>query len=169
MHGRAVQVDTSITSCRTRVHRAWVHSLTLTCDEPVSNFASGFNLRRYSTALGGSGKNLGAFVYIATGKSINYAVFSYLPPTVPSIEGNLGTLGGLTTITGTNFGKAGATELVQSSNGVDGIFGVTIGGKECTSATVTDDTVGRCRLKPVLQARNKMSLACWLLSLCDAS
>jgi hypothetical protein len=123
--------------------------LKLKYDEPLSNFGFSFNLRRYSTALGGSGKNLSAFVYIAAGKSINYPVFSYLPPTVSSIEGNVGTLGGLTTITGTNFGKAGATELLQSSNGVDGIYGVTIGGKECTGATVTDDTVGRCRLKPV--------------------
>ena len=149
MHGRAVQVDTSFTPCRIRVHRAWFQRLKLKYEGPLSNFAFIFNLRRYSTALGGSGKNLGAFVKIATGKSINYAVFSYLPPTVSNITGNVGTLGGLATITGTNFGKAGAEELLQSSNGVDGIFGVTIGGKECTSATVTDDTVGRCRLKPV--------------------
>jgi len=91
------------------------------------------------TAPGGSGKDLGAFVEIAAKFSLNFPVFSYLPPTVTSI-GNVGTLGGSTIITGTNFGLAGEGELTQAANGADGTFGVSIGGKECAKATVMDDT-----------------------------
>jgi len=42
-----VQVDTRLTPVRPRVDRAWFQRLKLDYDEPLSNFAFNFNLRRY--------------------------------------------------------------------------------------------------------------------------
>jgi hypothetical protein len=90
-------------------------------------------------APGGSGANLGAFVQIALKYSNNFNVFNYFAPTVSAI-GSIGTLGGTVTITGTNFGLAGASELTAAANGDSGLFGVTIGTLECANAQVVGDT-----------------------------
>jgi len=87
----------------------------------------------------GSGRDLGAFVQVASKYSINFNLFSYIAPTVTSIT-SVGTLGGTATITGTNFGLAGTDGLTQAANGDRGVFGVTIGGRECADALVTDTT-----------------------------
>ena len=39
------------TLVETRVERAWFRRLTLKYDEPLSNFAFNFNLRRYKTVI----------------------------------------------------------------------------------------------------------------------
>lgn len=99
-----------------------VENTTMECDAPA-----------------GSGKNLRAYIKVPFKRSINFNVFSYLPPTVSSIT-SIGTLGGTVTITGTNFGLQGGFALTQAANGDQGLFGVTIGGKECANAEVVDDT-----------------------------
>jgi hypothetical protein len=48
--GRAEQVDPMLTLIWTRVTCAWLKSLMLKCDDPLSNSSFDFNLRRYSWA-----------------------------------------------------------------------------------------------------------------------